>query len=216
MNGNETVARDGGYWNSVQWNARRTRLAGGGAIIGGLAGLIISGPMDIPIGRLGSNPDFGLFGVVYPFIYLLFAVSLIAADGRFEAGADAGGRSIALLLAAAVGTYAGSLLVIMAGHFLFGEIFIPAGIVTGFAYLAVRFLGSLYGLRLWQQGRSSRLTAGLFLSLFPALFILGILTTIGVPASSTEVVVYVAFLALGVELIRSVDSPPAGEEGMGR
>lgn len=211
MNGNETVARDGGGWNPVDWNARRIRLAGGGAIAAGLIGLLLSGLVEIPIGRLSSNSDFGLFGFVYPVIYLLFAVSLIAAAGRFDTGTRSGDRSVALLLAAAIGTYAASLLVIMAGYTLFEEIFIPAGIVTGFAYLAVRLLETLYGLRLWQQGRSSRLTAGLFLALFPALFILGLLTTVGVPASAIEVVVYGAFIALGVELVRSEAGTPTGE-----
>lgn len=209
MNRNETVARDEAGWNHVQWNARRVRLAGGGAVVGGLVGLLISGLVEVPIGRLGSNSDFGLFGFVYPVIYLLFVGSLIAAAGRFDTGTGSGERSVALLLAAAIGTYAGSLLVIMAGHTLFEEIFIPAGIVTGFAYLAVRFLGTLYGLRLWKHGRSSRLTAGLFLALFPALFILGLLTTVGVPPSVIEVVVYVAFIALGVELVRSEAGTPA-------
>lgn len=211
MNGNETVAREGNSWNPGQWSARRARLAGLGAIIGGLAGLLISGLVDILISRLGSTPDFGLFGSIYPVIYLLFTVSLVAAAERFDTGTESDDRSVAFLLAAAVGTYAGSLFVIMAGHTLFEEIFIPAGIVTGFAYLTIRFLGTLYGLRLWQQGRSSRLTAGLFLALFPALLILGLLTTVGVPVNAIEIVVYVAFIALGVELVQVEASTPTDE-----
>lgn len=211
MNGNDTAARETDGWNRIQWNPRRTRLAGGGAIIGGLAGLTLSGLIDVPIGRLGSNLDFGLLGVVYACIYLLFAVSLVAASSRFTSGADSGDRKIALLLAAAFGVYAGSLLFLTAGRTIFGKLFIPAGLVTGFAYLAIRGLGTLYGIRLWQQGRSSRLTAGLFILQFPALFILGLLTTVGVPTSSLEVVVYVAFLALGVDLVRSETRSSTGE-----
>lgn len=216
MSDNETAARERDGWTLLQWTTRRTRLAGGGAIIGGLAALTISSLIDIPIGRLGSNPDFGLLWFVYASIYLLFAVSLVAAGSRFTSSTDAGGRKISLLLAAVSGLYAGSILLVMAGRTLFEELFILAGIVTGFAYLAIRFLGTLYGFRLWQQGSLSRVTAGLFLCLFPALFVLGPLTTVRVPTSSIEAVVYLVFLALGVELIRSAASLPAGEAGLDR
>lgn len=72
---------------------------------------------------------------------------------------------------------------------------------VGVAFFAMRLFGTLYGGILWRQTTANRITAGLFVAILPAVFILGPLVLIGFPAVGIEAPLYLAFVTFSYELL---------------
>lgn len=172
---------------------RRTALAGGCGILGGLTGLFV--PL-LPLSGLGFGGDPGIGGTIHLLGYALGAVTVFAANAHYRERYGRGGQIVAGLLVLALVAYAASIAAFIVGP----SIRILLGGVTGMAYLSIWLLGSGYGVVLWNHSQTSRLTAGLFLSLFPSLFILGLLTQVGFPGLWIETPIWLAFIALGYEV----------------
>lgn len=184
---------------SSWWTTRRTKLAALSGFVGALGGLGIPG---LPISRTGIGLELDVVGVLYPICYVLLAVTLLAANARYGASYGRGGRSIAILLALSLLSYAGSIFVFVMDRTVIGDVLLPIGVFTGTAYMAIWLLGSLYGISLWRHANTSanRLTAGLFITLLPAILVLGPLTRIGFPGVWIGAPLYLAFIALGYDL----------------
>ena len=191
------------------------RLAGLGGLVGGLGGLFSSfGGFSVAgfsIGNTGMEIGPGAVGMLYPVWHVLFAVALLAANARYGSNSGRGGRSIAIILALSLVSYAGSIIVLVVGRTMIEDLLLPIGALTGTAYLVIRLVGSLYGISLWQDENVSRLTAGLFIVLFPAIFILGPLTQLGFPGVLIAAPLDLAFITLGYDLwTGDADTPAVG------
>lgn len=185
------------------WTPRRVTLAGIGAIGGGLIGLTFLGLAELPVGRIGRGADFGLVGLLFPISYFLFSAALLAGNASFGARLGTSGRRLGLLLALSNGIYAGSILLLIIGNSVTASAPLAIGVVTGTAYLAIRLLGTLYGLGLWQAPPASRVTAALFIVLLPIVFIVGPFTNAGLSAGWIEAALDLAYVALGIDLVRT-------------
>ena len=186
------------------WTPRRMKLAGLGGLVGGFGGLLSSfGGFSIAglsIGSTGMGIGPGAVGMLYPVWHVLFAVALLAANARYGSRYGRGGHSIAIVLALSLVSYAGSVIVLVAGRTMIGDLLLPIGALTGTAYMVIRLVGTLYGISLWRHEDVSRLTAGLFIVLFPAVFILGPLTQLGFPGVLIAAPLDLAFISLGYDL----------------
>ncbi|QLG28780.1 hypothetical protein HUG10_15080 [Halorarum halophilum] len=184
------------------------RIAGLGGLVAGVALAALS------ISRTGFGVDPGAVSIAYPFGYLLCAVALLAADARYGAMYGRRGRRVAALLALSLACYGCAVLVIVASLRVVGVPFSPVTGLVGVAFFAIRVLGSLYGVLLWRETDASRLTAGLFVAILPAMVIFAPLAILGFPAFGVEGPLYLAFVALGHEL--STVGTDATADGSGR
>ncbi|GAA0200569.1 hypothetical protein GCM10009000_013330 [Halobacterium noricense] len=155
----------------------------------------------LSITRTGVGLDLGAINALYPVGYLLLSVSLLAADARYVSEYGRRGRLLAVLLSLSLLSYAGSIIVLLVSRIGFGSVQTPVTGLIGIAFLAMRLLGSLYGVRLWRR-TETRLTAGLFIAVLPAALLLGPLAVVGFPAFWIESPLYLAFIALGYDLWR--------------
>ena len=217
-NNSESVEQNTGFrsW----WTPRRMKLAGLSGLVGGLGGLLSSfGGFSVAgfsIGNTGMGIGPGAVGMLYPVWHILFAVALLAANARYGSSYGRGGHSIAIILALSLASYASSIIILVAGRTMIGDLLLPIGALTGTAYLVIRLAGSLYGINLWQHEDVSRLTAGLFIVLFPAIFILGPLTQLGFPPVLIAAPLDLAFIALSYDLWRATTNTSLREtEAMG-
>lgn len=178
------------------WTARRTKAAGLAGVIGGLtlAGLSIS--------RTGLGIDPGPISMVYLIGYVLLIITLLAGNARYSPNYGSRGRTVAAVLILALASYAGSIIILGTAGGLFGIPFSPVTTLIGIVFVTMRLFGTLYRLILWRRTNASRITAGLFAVILPAVVILGPLAIIGLPAVGTEAPLYLAFIALGYELFR--------------
>lgn len=184
----ETVAS---IWGSNQ----RVRMAGFGGVLGGAVLALLS------ISRTGLGFEPGPINLVYPLGYVLLAIALLAGNARYKNGYGSRGSSVALLLALSLVSYAASTVVIVLSMRTPG---FPAGSFTslvGIAFFATRIFGTAYGVILWRRTKVSRVSAGLFASILPSMFILGPLALLGVPAFGVELPVYLAFIAFSYRLL---------------
>ena len=175
------------------WTLRRTRLAGLGGVLGGLGATALS------VSRTGVGMDLGAVNALYPVGYVLFAVTLLAADARYAGEYGDRGRTVAGLFGVALATYAVSVVVLVAGRALFGTLLLSLGGLVGAAFLGARLLATAYGVVLWSRTGANRLAAGLFALAFPAIFLLGPLAVVGLPGLWVEGPLYLGFVALGYD-----------------
>ncbi|MFC4548923.1 MULTISPECIES: hypothetical protein [Halorussus] len=189
----ERTAGRGGLTPEHWWTPGRTRAAGLAGILGGLGATALS------VGRSGVGMDLGAVNVLYPVGYVLFVATLLAADARYADEYRGRGRTVAGLFGFALAAYALSVVVLVAGRALFGTLFVPLGGFVGAAFLGARLLASAYGVVLWGRTDANRLAAGLFALTFPAIFLLGPLAVVGLPALWVEGPLYLAFVALGYD-----------------
>lgn len=193
--------------STTWWTPGRVKVAGLCGLVGGLALAALS------ISRTGFGVDPGAVSLAYPFGYLLCAVALLAADARYAARYGRRGRRVGGLFALSLACYGCAVLVLVASLRTFG---LPVGPFTGLvgvAFFAARVLGSLYGVLLWRETDASRLTAGLFVAILPAMFLLAPLAVLGYPAVGVEGPLYLAFVALGYELSTAGTDAAAGGAG---
>lgn len=189
------------------------KLAGLGGLAGGLGGLLSSfggfSVAGLSIGNTGMGIGPDAVGMLYPVWHVLFTVALFAANARYGSRYGRSGRSMATILALSLVSYAGSIIILVAGRTMIGDLLLPIGALTGTAYMVIRLVGSLYGISLWRHEDVSRLTAGLFIVLFPAIFILGPLTQLGFPGVLIAAPLDLAFITLGYDLW-TIDSNTSG------
>jgi hypothetical protein len=204
---------------STWWTPRRTKLAALGGLVGGVGGLLSSfgglGLAGVSLGDtgIGITPDTII--ILYPVLHILMAVGVLAANGWYGTKYGPRGRIFAMLLALSLVGEAGTILVLMVGRAALGELLLPIGILHATTYMAIRLFGSLYGISLWRHTNASRLTAGLFIVLFPAIFILPPLVLIGFPPTLIGAPLDLAFIALGYDLWRtSTDTSVRGTESL--
>jgi hypothetical protein len=139
------------------------------------------GLVDLTIGNTGIGITPGAIIILYPVLHILMAIGMLAANAWYGTRYGRRGRIVAVVLVLSLVGDTGSILVIMVGGTMLGELPLPIGIFHAMTYMAIRLFGSLYGISLWRQTNASRLTAGLFIVLLPAIFILPPLTLIGYP-----------------------------------
>lgn len=180
--------------SATWWTPRRTKLAGLCGIVGGLGLTVLS------VTRIGIGFDLGAVNALYPVGYLLLILPLLAADARYVSEYGRRGHLLAVLLSLSLLSYAGSIIVLLASRIGFGFVQTPVTGLIGIAFLAMRVLGSLYGVRLWRH-TELRLTAGLFVLVLPAVLLLAPLAVLGSPAIWVESPLYLAFIALGYDLL---------------
>jgi hypothetical protein len=190
--------------SSSWWTPRRTKLAGIGSLVGGVGGLAGSfgglGLVGMSLGDTGIGITPGTVIILYPVWHILLAVGALAANAWYGTRYGRRGRIVAVLLTLSLLGEAGTILVVMVGRTALGELLVPIGVLHATTYMAIRFFGSLYGISLWQCEGVSRLTAGLFVALFPAIFVLAPLTQVGFPGVLIGAPLDLAFIALGYEL----------------
>ena len=201
------------------WTPSRTKLAALGCLIGGLGGLLGSfvglGLVDLSIGNTGIGITPGTVIILYPVLHILMAVGVLAANAWYGTRYGRRGRIVAVLLVLSLVGDTSSILVIMVGGTNLGELLLPIGYFHATTYMAIRLFGSLYGISLWRQTNASRLTAGLFIVLLPAIFILPPLVLIGFPPTLIGAPLNLALIALGYDLWRtSIDTSVRGTEAL--
>jgi hypothetical protein len=198
--------------STTWWTPRRTKLAGICGLLGGIGGLALA---RLPIISTGLGIAPRAIGLLYPVWYVLFVVALLAVHARYSTSYGRGGRYVAALFGLSLVSYAGSTIILSVG--VFDSLLTPIGFLAGMAYLAMRVLGCLYGISLWRHTNTSRLTAGLFIISFPAIFVFGALNELGFPdVLIIGATLYLAFIALGYDLWRTAgDTTARGHEAMG-
>ena len=199
-----TSGRGRGLTSAGRWTPRRTRPAGLCGVLGGLGATVLS------VSRTGVGTDLGAVNALYPVGYVLFAVTLLAADARYGGEYGGRGRAVAGLLALALAGYAGSVIALVAGRALLGTALLPFGGLVGAAFLGARLLATAYGVVLWSRTGANRLAAGLLALAFPAIFLLGPLSVVGLPALWVEGPLYLGFVALGYDCWAGAGDGPAG------
>ena len=188
------------------WTPRRTKLAALGSFVGGVGGLLgsfVGLGVDLSIGNTGIGITPGTVIILYPVFHILMAVGVLAANAWHGTRYGRRGRIVAVLLVLSLVGEAGSILVVMVGGTDLGELLLPIGYFHATTYMAIRLFGSLYGISLWRHTNASRLTAGLFIVLFLAIFILPPLVLIGFPPTLIGTPLDLAFIALGFDLWRT-------------
>ena len=200
------------------WTLRRTRLAGLVCLAGGVGGLLGSfgglGLVGVSLGDTGVGITSGTVIVLYPVLHLLMAVGVLAANAWYGTMYGRRGRSVATLLVLSLVGEAASILVLMIVRTDLGELLIPIGILHATMWMAIRLFGSIYGVSLWRHVSVSRLTAGSFIVLFPAIFVLAPLTQVGFPGPLIAAPLDLAFVALGYELWTAAGDAPARGTGV--
>ena len=190
--------------SSSWWTPQRVKLAGLASLVGGIGGLLGSfgglGLVGMSLGDtgIGITPDTVI--ILYPVWHALLAVGALAANVWYGSGYGRRGRIFATLLTLSLLGESGTILVIMMGRTALGELLLPIGILHATTFMAIRFFGSFYGIYLWRCEGVSRLTAGLFIVPFPAIFVLALLTQVGFPGVLIGAPLDLAFIALGYEL----------------
>ncbi len=177
-------------------DGQRTKSAGVGGIVGGVGLLALS------FGRTGGGFELGAVGALYPVGYVLLAVPLLAANARYgsELRSPWSHRRHRIFgLAVELCGLDNHLL--LASRIVFGSPLVPVGVLVGIAYIAMRLFGSLFGVVLWRRTAVNGLTAALFVSIVPAIFLLGPLAAVGYPGVWVESPLYLASIALGYELL---------------
>lgn len=204
MTSNASETREQNAESSSWWTPRRTKFAGLGSLVGGIGGLLGSlvglGLVGLSVSNTGIGITPGTVIVLYPVWHVLLAIGMLAANAWYESSYGRRGRIVASLLVLSLIGEAGTILILMTGRTALGELLLPIGILHATTYMAIRLFGSLYGVTLWRQASASRLTTGLFIILFPTIFILAPLTQVGFPGVLIGAPVDLAFIALGYEL----------------
>lgn len=178
-----------------EWTPRRTKSAALCGVLGGLSVLLST---ELPVGRFGDQSAAGAGSMLYLTGHVLVAVAVLAANARYATSYGRGGYSMAVLLVLSLVGYAGSITVLTVTTV--GDLLLPIGALAGTAYMAIQLFGTLYGLALWSQTDTSWLTAGSFVALFPAVFLLGPLTQFGLPGTLIGAPLALAGVALGYDL----------------
>lgn len=184
------------------WTPRRTKGASLCSLIGGFGLLGLAG---FAIGPTGIGSDLSVVSLFYPLSHVLGAIALFAANAWYGSSYGRSGRIVAVLLALSLVGYAGlSTMISIVGPAMLGDLLLPIGVLSGTAFLSIRLFGSIYGGYLWWQTNgqvsANRFTAGLFIILLPAIFILGPLTQLGFPGWVINAPVGLAFVALSYDL----------------
>lgn len=213
MANSDTLSEEQNSTSSSWWSVRRTKLAGLCGLIGGIGGLLplLAGlGIIVPqIGDTGVGISPSLIIILYPVWHLLMGLSVFGANGWYRSGYGRGGRILAVLLGLSLVGEAVSILVLMFGGTMLGELLVPIGVIHGTIWMAIRLFGTLYGIALWGHERVNVITAGLFVTLFPAIFILAPLTQIGFSGALIPAPLNLAVIALGYELL-TIDSNTTG------
>lgn len=196
--------REGKTASPTWWTPRRTKLAALASLAGGVGGLLGSlgglGLVGVSLGDTGVGITPGTVIVLYPVLHVLMAVGVLAANAWYGNLYGRRGRIVATLLVLSLVAEAGSILVLMVGRTNLGALLLPIGVFHATTWMAIRLFGSIYGVSLWRRVGVSRLTAGLFIVLFPAIFVLAPLTQVGFPGPLIAAPLDLAFGALGYEL----------------
>jgi hypothetical protein len=213
-----TAAQNAG--SPTWWTPRRTKLAALGSLVCGIGGLlggfVGGGLFGLSLGSFGIGISPATIIILYPVWHLLMAVGVLAANAWYGTKYGRRGRIVATLLVLSLIGEAGSILVIMIGSANLGDLLLPIGIFHATMYMANRLFGSLYGISLWRHTNANRLTAVLFIVLFPVVFILPPLVQIGFPPTLLGAPLNLAFIALGYDLWRtSTDTSVRATEAIG-
>ena len=191
-----TLTRD---VSSSWWTPRRTRLAGIAGIVGGVV-LTIVAIVHNALGLEPGTPAGTISGLFHLVTYALMLAALLAVNARY--GTDYGrlGRVVAYVIGVSV---AALIPVGLLFEFVFGEDWALGGIVAGIAFLAMHLGGSVYGIVLWRRTKVTRLAAGLFVAVVPAIIIVAVLGGFGIvnlTPAAFEAPLYLGFAALGYDL----------------
>lgn len=205
MNQTQSEAAEQTAVSSEWWTSHRTKVA---SICGLLGGLGMLGITSVVVGAARPGPGLGVGGLFYPLAHVLGAVALLAANGQYGFRYGRRGRSIALVVVLSMAVYAGMMILLSSmGPALLGDLLVPIGVLTGTAYMSIRIFGSIFGLYLWQQAveqhSTTRLTAGFFISLLPAVFVLPVLMQFSVPGWVLNAPLGLGCIALSYDLWRA-------------
>ncbi len=197
-NSDDVTGRTAAQSSWLEWTPRQTKSTALCGVLGGL-GVLLS--TELPVSGFGDQSAAGVGSVLYLTGHVLIAVAVLAANARYATSYGRGGYSMAVLLVLSLVGYAG-IITTLVGTTV-GDLLLPIGALAGTAYMAIRLFGTLYGLALWSQTNTSRLTAGSFVALFPAVFLLGPLIQFGLPGTWLGVPLALAGVALGYDLWRA-------------
>ena len=172
-------------------------------IAGGIVWITMTVTIVTTLGFDALNYGSGTAGTVtdaavtisHSLMYSLFLVALLAANARY--GADYGrlGRVVAYMLIVDLAVLVPVLPLVT---LVFGEDWVLGGIIAGIAFITMHLFGSIFGLLIWRRTAVSRLTAGLFILVVPAIIVVFVFQALGVglPAATFE-----TFLNLGISAL---------------
>lgn len=204
LTNSNTPSEEQNSTSSSWWNARRTKFAGLCGLIGGFGGLLpplaVLGIIGPQIGNTGVGISPRLVILLYPVWHLLMAVGVFGTNGWYRSRYGRRGRVLAVLLGASLVGEAVSILVLMVGGIMLGELLVPIGVVHATIWMAIRLFGTLYGITLWGHEHVNHLTAGVLVALFPEIFFVAPLTQIGFPGVLISAPLNLAVIAMGYDL----------------
>jgi hypothetical protein len=195
---------------SLRWTPPRSRLAGMAGIAGGVVWITMVATIVTTMGFDALNFEPGTAGPVadatitisHSLMNALMLVAVLAANARY--GADYGrlGRAVAYVLAIDLAVLVPVLPLII---FVFGEDWVPGGIIAGIAFITMHLCGSIFGIFLWRRTIVRRLTAGLFIAIVPAIIAVFVFQALGIglPAATFESFLNLGVAALGYDLLRA-------------
>ena len=190
--------------SSAWWTPRRTKLAGVGGVLGGLA----------LVGLASMRPDAVIrssaVGLSYSAASGLLLLSLFAAHERYGPTDGRVGRFGAIALGLLLVGVTGFTLFFSISPLVFGIVLTPFGLLYGLSFYGLPVAAALYGYDLWRETSTSRLAAGALLLTLPAALALLALAALDWPIAQPQVPVYLAFVTLGYELVTTDDRSHAG------
>ena len=186
--------------SSSSWSTpERTRLAGIAGMVGGIvltAVAIIANAFTFEFG----TPAHAAIGLFHTSMYTLMLVTLLAAGARYDTEYGRLGRTAVYVLGI---SFLVLIPLIPLVEFVFGEDWMPGAIMAGIAFLAMHLFASIFGIVLWRRTAVSRLAAGLFIAVVPAVVAVIALETLGLASltpAAFEAPLYLGFAALGYDL----------------
>jgi len=190
------------------------RLAGMAVIAGGIVWIAMTVTVVTTLGFDALNYGSGTAGTLadaavtisHSVMYALMLIALLAADARY--GTDYGrlGRAVAYVLIVDLAVLVPILPLII---LVFGEDWVPGGVIAGIAFITMHLFGSIFGILIWRRTTVSRLTAGLFILVVPAIIAVFVFQAIGVglPAATFETFLNLGVAALGYDLWKTYRIP---------
>jgi len=197
------------------WTPGRMRLAGMVGIAGGVVWITMTATIVAALGFDAlSNLEPRTAGPVavvavtlsHSVMYALFLVALLAANARYWSDYGRLGRIAGCVLAIDLAVLTPALPLIT---FVFGDDWVPGGIIAGITFITMHLFGSIFGILIWRRTATSPLTAGLFILVVPAIIAVFVFQAVGVglPAATFETFLNLGFAALGYDLWKTCRIP---------